>query len=426
MFQRKHITAIVSECFQCLLLTAVLLFISLIPVKSCAAPAIPLRCSAPVWLKNSIHGSMSAVWRELQGSRLSRQMAVEALALVGSRLFPGFKVSLVGRKFVSMEPLNTWKWRLSLQMPEGSSHLPEPCSSWMKDDIERALPPLREIVENVPPEALRWSAESFQAQLNRIVDEYIPGWRCSARVRVDGLNALLDLQLYLQPPLLLAFSPQTLSASLPQLLTDRMSDKTLEYLSPLTGLPLSWISFHLSEVERWLEKQQLQNKWLKMLKASSVNDIAVKPITKVTTHIESTTYSFRGWFSVHAGSSARLEAGLHLGRYFSLSPQVPAEAYAEIIMGLEHWHVDGRAGLRFSPLEFMWLGLESSTEDSSPLWYRLWLGRKRHNLYGWLRYSDDDDLEAAIGYRLNRYLAFELYYDNRQDDRISLRALSNL
>ena len=95
-------------------------------------------------------------------------------------------------------------------------------------------------------------------------------------------------------------------------------------------------------------------------------------------------------------------------------------------MGLEHWHVDGRAGLRFSPWEFMWLGLEGSTEDSSPLWYRVWLGRNRPGLYGWLRYSDDDDLEAAIGYRLNRYVAFELYYDNRQDDRISLRAFSNL
>ena len=122
---------------------------------------------------------MSAVWRELQGSRLSRQAAVEALALVGSRLFPGFKVSLVNQKFVSMEPPRRWNWRLSLQMSEGSARLPEPCSAWMKNDIERAVPPLREIVENVPPEALRWSAESFQSQIDKIIDEYIPGWRCS-------------------------------------------------------------------------------------------------------------------------------------------------------------------------------------------------------------------------------------------------------
>lgn len=425
MFRRRPIPAIVSECLRCVLLAAAL-FLGVIPAKGWAMPALPLRCNAPAWLKSSIQGSMSAVWRELQGSRLSRQAAVEALALVGSRLFPGFKVSLVNQKFVSMEPPYRWNWRLSLQMPEGSARLPEPCSTWMKNDIERALPSLREIVENVPPEALRWSAESFQSQIDKIIDEYIPGWRCSVRVHAEDLNALLDLKLYLRPPLLLAFSPETLSASLPQVLTDRMSDKTLEYLSPLTGLPLSWIRFHLAEMERWLGEKQLQNKWLRMLRASSVNDIAVKPITKVTTRIESTTYSFRGWFSVHAGGPARLEAGLRLGRYFPLGPKIPAEAYAEIVMGLEHWHVDGRAGLRFSPWEFMWLGLEGSTEDSSPLWYRVWLGRNRPGLYGWLRYSDDDDLEAAIGYRLNRYVAFELYYDNRQDDRISLRAFSNL
>ncbi|MCI7402591.1 MAG: hypothetical protein MSS85_00675, partial [Pyramidobacter sp.] len=96
MFQRKHVPAIVAECFRRILLTAAL-FLGVIPAQGRAMPALPLRCDAPAWLKSSIQGSMSAVWRELQGSRLSRQAAVEALALVGSRLFPGFKVSLVNQ-----------------------------------------------------------------------------------------------------------------------------------------------------------------------------------------------------------------------------------------------------------------------------------------------------------------------------------------
>ena len=40
--------------------------------------------------------------------------------------------------------------------------------------------------------------------------------------------------------------------------------------------------------------------------------------------------------------------------------------------------------------------------------------------------SKNNDLEAAFGYRVNRYVSLELYYENKQKERFSLRALGNL
>ena len=83
-------------------------------------------------------------------------------------------------------------------------------------------------------------------------------------------------------------------------------------------------------------------------------------------------------------------------------------------------------GISISPFKYVWFGIEGSTEDEAPLWYRLKFDFGRSEYYGWLRYSKNDDLEAAFGYRVNRYVSLELYYENKQKERFSLRALGNL
>ncbi len=386
---------------------------------------LPLSCEAPQWLDASIRGALDAVWRELQGSRLSHRAAVEALALVGSRLFPGFHVSISEREQVILKPERTWTWKTTLLCSEVDERLPQPCADWLKQDIENALEDLKPLVMGVPPEALRWSADSFQTRLNSLISSNIPGWRCSAHVQASDGKAELEVKIYPQTPLLLAVAPETLSTSIPQLLVDRINKKTLEYLSPLTGLPLDWISFHMREITEWLGERQSDNDLLKMIRAGINNEITLRPVTKVTTRVESTTLSLRGWLSVHAGSDANLEAGVHLGHYFVLRDKAAAEVYSELIMKLEHWHADGRFGLRISPLELLWLGLEGTTEDDAHLWYRFWIDGPDKKSYGWLRYSEEDDLEMALGYHLTRYFSLELYYDDRRDDRVSVRALSN-
>ncbi len=402
-------------------------------------PPLPISCEAPQWLEASIRGALNAVWRELQGSRLSQRAAVEALALVASRLFPGFRVSLseenrtVAGSRVILVPEEKWTWKATILYPESGERLPQPCAEWLKQDIENALKELKHLVEGVPPEALRWSSDSFQASMNSLINSRIPGWRCSAHVQAADASAELEVKIYPQTPLLLAVAPETLSASMPQLLADRINKKTLEYLSPLTGLPLDWISSHMNEIMKWLGEKQLDNDLLKMVRAGVENDITLRPVTKVTTHVESTRLSLRGWLSVHAGSDANLEAGMHLGHYFVIRTgndrsreRAAAEVYSELLMKLEHWRADGRFGFRVSPVDLLWFGLEETTEDDAHLWYRFWIDGPDKKSYGWLRYSEEDDLEMALGYHLTRYFSLELYYDDRRDDRVSVRALSNL
>ena len=387
---------------------------------------LPLRCEAPQWLNNSIHGSMSAVWRELMGSRVEYRASVEALALVASRLFTGFSVRLAENGVVFLKPEKVFHWSVSLVPPDGMNRLPDECQNWLSEDLERVRPRALNLLEGVPPEALRWSADSFKAQVDSLVEELMPGWRTSIRVQLAGTNAELEMSFYPQPPLMLALSLETLSSTVPQLLADKMSDKTLEYLSPLTGFPVSWLKHHQKQLLSWLSSKQLENNWLYALRAKAENTINLKTVTKVTSQIDSTKYSLRGWVAVHAGSDARLQAGIHLGHFFSLARSVPAEVYAEMVLGLKDWHVDGRLGLRFSPVRNVWLGVEGSTEEESKMWYRLHAELPRSGFYGWLRYSKDHDLESAVGYHMNRYISLELYYESKHKDRFSLRALSNL
>ncbi|MGI6076530.1 MAG: hypothetical protein ACOYD9_09290, partial [Pyramidobacter sp.] len=348
---------------------------------ACAFPAAaegrsgkkaPVSCEAPQWLEKAMAGSMNAVWRELQAGRMSHRSALEALALVAGRLFSGYDVALSPRGEVVLRPSRRWSWTAELHMPETVALLPSPYPDLLKKDMAAALPALEEFVAGVPPEALQWAEENFQYALNDLLARDVPGWRCSARVEVEGTDARLDVKLHPQPPLVLAVVPETLSDTIPQLLADKISDRTVELLSPLTGFPMSWVAHHRQEILSWLGEKQLENGWLKTLQSSAENTIDLKPLSRVKTRIESTTATLRGWVSAHAGGEARLEAGVHLGRYFNIG-SVPSEAYVEALFKLEHWHADGRLGLRFSPVRQMWLGVEASTEERSDLWYRLWL-----------------------------------------------------
>ena len=388
--------------------------------------SLPLRCSAPEWLNRSVYGSMNAVWRELMGSRVSRQTALEALALVASRLFSGFSVRLNADGIVVVTPERRCLWTVELFEPEGAERLPDECRSWLKDDFSALRPLISELLVSVPPEALQWNSDSFKTQIDSLLSRCFPGWRAALRVMTDESGARLELHFYPKTPLLLAFSVETLSQTIPQLLADTMSERSLEYLSPLIGFPLSWLTFHKKQMLDWLGTQQLSSKWFEALNVTAESTISLRSVAKVTTRFESAVYSLRGWVSAHAGNDSRLQAGVHLGRFFTLFTKTPAEVYVEAILGLEHWKLDGRLGFAFSPFKYVWAGVEGSTEDEAKLWYRLRFDIGRSGYYGWLRYSEHSDLESAIGYRLNRYISLELYYESKNKDRFSVRALGNL
>ena len=69
----------------------------------------------------------------------------------------------------------------------------DPLSKWIRDDMAQAVPLIEEALRNVPPEALNWGADSFQAVLDSIMERTAPGWKCSARGRGSDGEAELSL-----------------------------------------------------------------------------------------------------------------------------------------------------------------------------------------------------------------------------------------
>ena len=88
----------------------------------------PVECAVPEWLRSSMMRSMNAVWKELQSSTLSSNAARNTLALVASRLFPSFCVSLNSNEFITLKAEKNWRWKLFLQSPERAMRMSEPLS----------------------------------------------------------------------------------------------------------------------------------------------------------------------------------------------------------------------------------------------------------------------------------------------------------
>ncbi len=409
---------------------AVLAAVAVLAVAGTAwAASAPVSCQAPGWLDTSVRRGLDAVWAELQRGQLSQGVALRTLERVAQRLFPGFQVELSGGTVV-LTPLESWQWTLSVAMPLGNDgqSLAPPLGQWMAQDVAQLERELSVQLQEVPPQALNWASDAFRDLFDQILAEATPGWYGSAAVREgEGNSPILEVQLFPRQPLVLAISPSAISTSLPQLAMEHINDQVLSQLSPLVGLPVAWVSRHQEAVAQWVDSAQGQKGLLKQLQAEVRSQITSRPILRVDASVESRTYSFRGWLSVHAGSGdAQPEIGVHLGRLFPLGSGIRGEFYLQGRTFLSDWEVEGRLGFRFSPLRELWLGLERSTGSDEHWWYHLWLGGGRIGPYGWGRYSDDDDFEGALGYRLNRTFSLELFYDSRREDRLSLRAVSDL
>ncbi len=393
------------------------------------ASSAPAHCQAPSWLCVSMGKSLDAVWDELERGEFSHRVAVNTLARVAERLFPGFLVTLSDGK-LELKPQEQWNWTVSIAMlpSNDGQDFAAPLRDWMVQDLQDAKAELEQILQNVPPEALGWASDAFKAEFDQILMRSAAGWHGNAIVRGHEKNqSSLEVQLYPRQPLVLAISPSAISSSLPQLAMQQLNDQILSQLSPLIGLPVAWVVRHQEQIAQWVNSEQSERGILKQLQGKVRTEIASRPIVRVDASVESRTYSFRGWLSIHAGSGdAQPEAGLHLGRIFPLGEKVLGEFYAEGRSYLSDWELEGRLGFRFSPLRDLWLGIERSVGADENWWYHLWLGGARIGPYGWGRYSENDDFEGAIGYRLNRTFSLELFYDNRRDDQLSLRAVSDL
>lgn len=379
----------------------------------------------PGWLSPAATRSMEAVWREIDPTQ-DEQTRLAVIKLVSSRLFEGYRVDFAGIDqeglVLVLEPKSRTAWEIEGGLPS----LPAPLSGWLNTDWENAQSRILDLVSGLPLDSLNWADAALRLEIAGIMTETLPGWRGSLLVRVEGEKAILKVGLTPEQPLVLAVTPRTSSTSLPILLHSELKEDLLKGLSPVIGLPVAWLAGHERQLASWTASLMKEESLVEDLKVDVRVSVKPEPVTDLAVRLESRRYTIWAWVAGYAGTSDRFpEAGFHLGRKAQLLPGWDAELYGEGLLFLDDWDFETRLGLRWSPWDRIWLGVERSWPDEAT-WWRAWFDGPARSVYGWARVSDDGDLNLGVGYRINENLSIEFHYDDRDSDSSSIRLVGNL
>ena len=379
----------------------------------------------PSWLRGAATRSMEAVWGEIDPQR-DEAMRLAVVRLVATRLFEGYEVesaSLEGQDLVlRLKAKSRTEWEIEAGLPS----LPLPLSEWIKEDWENAREAIWQRIKDLPLEALNWADSSLRMEIAGILRETLPGWQSSLVVRIDGGHSILKVGLAPEQPLILAVRPRSTSISLPSLIHSEVKEDLLTGLSPLIGLPVSWVARHEKQVAGWASVLLSDESFVESLKVELKVSVKPQPVTDLSVQLESLRYTIWAWVAGYAGTSDRFpEAGLHLGRKAQVFPGWDIELYGEALLYLNDWELESRLGFRWSQWDRVWRGVERSWPDEAS-WWRVWLDGPVHSPYAWFRGSEDGELNFGVGYRLNENLSIELYYDGRDENSSSVRLVGNL
>jgi hypothetical protein len=379
------------------------------------------------WLSESARRSMAAVYDHIPHSE---PLAVkeELMKVVAGRLLLGYSVESV--VFAGDEAVLTMKvsspvpeWRVEIVPP----NLSPPADAWFAADIAGLDAEILPLIRNVPLEMLSWGDLDLKREIENFSGRRIPGWRVLllARAKADG-GVALNVSFSPEQPMTLAVTSKINSASIPAVLHSSLKDDLMKGFAPVIGIPVSWLERHKDDLAA-LGRSVLEDEELvRISKADPVIAAAPGVVSGVDVELESRRYSASVWMSVYAGAKERYpEAGIHLGRRIQLLPRWDMEMYWEGILGLDDWELENRFGLRWPVWRNIWVGGEWS--DMENLWWsRLDFESWARRPYAWLRFSEEHDVGAALGYHINDYISIELNYDSRYEDEINMRALLNL
>ncbi len=380
------------------------------------------------WVRPTIAGPIKAVWEELQrGGEAGREEGT--LRIVAERLFPG--LSIRGISFpeegihmdAAFQDPPAGGWEVTIEHPELTPEL----AGLFQEDLGDARRLLQEMISPVPVSSLSWTGQAFQKESQRILSERVPGWSPSLLFlqRNDG-GLSVSVRFHALPPVVVAYSPRISSRTLPRILQSEITDDALEVLAPFIGLPGEWFTLHEKAIEG-LVAEALESKWATREMRGRVSvGITPERIAPVDIKVESERYNLQAWAAVHMGSDERYpEIGIHLGRRTAPLRGWDLELYGEWVARTNDLSVESRWGARWSAWPDIWVGLELAYPGEE-LWYRVWLEEILPRVYLWARLNGEGDAMAGIGWRFGGYLAWELYYDNRDEDRISIRLVGNL
>ncbi|MDR3280406.1 MAG: hypothetical protein LBT23_07825 [Synergistaceae bacterium] len=380
------------------------------------------------WLKESAERGLEAVYDHIPQTE---PMSVKEglLRVVADRLLLGYSVDSVT---IGPKDAVAIKLRLAATPPDwdvaiSPPNLSPPVDGWFASDVDGMEAEIASLVKGVPMETLAWGDIDLRREIERMSAERIPGWRVAllARSASDG-GTILDVSFTPEQPLALAVTTKINSSSIPAILHSRLRGDLIKSYAPVIGVPVPWLERHETDMQS-LGRDVLSGEYLvEVAKADPKVNADAGVVSNVDVELESKRYSAWLWMAVYAGAEDRYpEVGLHLGRRVQPFSRLEMELYGELILRLDDWELEKRLGVRWSPLQSLWVGGEWSDMDDI-WWARVAVESWARRPYVWLRYSEEDDVNAALGYRFNDYISIELHYDSRFDDEWNVRALLNL
>jgi hypothetical protein len=371
--------------------------------------------------------SLSAVLEHIPKNETDEAKA-RLVTVVANRLLAGYAVEGVsfdadGDLSVSLKASSDeTSWDVAIIRP----NLIAPVDGWFESDTEGIASQLRPLMTGIPIEALSWGDADIKGAVEDLCAQRLPGWRVSLMVRGTPDGAVLEISFVPEQPLTLAVTSSISSSSMPAMLHSSLRDDLMAGFSPVIGIPVAWLDLHRGDFEEMGRAILGREPLVDRAKASTEMTVAVGPVTELQIDMESRRYAVWVWMAVYAGAEGKYpEVGLHFGRRAQILPRWDMELYAELITPLDDFSLESRLGMRWSPWRNVWLGGEWS--DSRDTWWaRASFDSRQRSPYGWVRYSEGGDANAAVGYRINDFISVEVHYDSRDDSPWNVRALINL
>jgi len=396
-------------------------------VSVCVTPAFPAVTVSglPQWLEANAEKSLTTVWEQMDSS-LSINKRKKMIELVAGKLFSGYHISSIKPDKKELEfnfkPLSKGNWKVLFNIPE----LNESAESWFRADAEKAEKEVAELLKEFPPEALSWADFALERKIDEVMDKYLAGWATGMVVQLKKDVNILKILFSPEPPLVLAFDPLVDSTTIPYVFRSELRKSLLSDLSSFTGLPVVWLQSHKTEFEKLTAARLSKRNTVQNARARVDIDAEPGQISQIQATVESGRYSLSSWLAVYIGADERYpEFGLHLGRITQPFSGWDLELYGEFITKVDDLDLESRLGMRWSPLDNIWLGLEYVDPDDL-VWYRILYSGSLKRPYFWWRHSSEREDHFALGWHLTQYLGIELVYDERYEDKWSIRLLNNL
>jgi len=396
-------------------------------VSVCATPAFSgvIVSGLPQWLEANAEKSLSTVWEQMDPS-LSMNTRKEMIELVAGKLFSGYHVSSIKSDQRDLEfnfkPSTKGNWEVFFNIPD----LNEAAKGWFRTDAEKPEKEVAELLKEFPPEALSWADFALERKIDEVMAKYLAGWTTGVVVKLKRDVNILEVLFSPEPPLVLAFDPLVDSTTIPYVFRSELRKSLLRDLSSFTGLPVVWLQSHKAEFEKLAAAKLSERNTVQNARASVDVDALPDQISQIQATVESGRYSLSAWLAVYIGADERYpEFGLHLGRITQPFSGWDLEFYGEFITKVDDLDLESRLGMRWSPLNNIWLGLEYVDPDDL-VWYRILYSGSLKKPYFWWRHSSDRENHFALGWHLTQYLGIELVYDERYQDKWSIRLLNNL